>query len=186
MIKINLASPDRRRRAGIGFAFKLPAFDLGLLFAVVYFVTLVGIGAAWWWSSSAESRLIAAVERDRSELEALKVKIGQGAKIKEQLADLKNRLKAIEELTRNQGRSLAILDAFADTVPPDLWINTLEERGAALKVSGTAFSPTAVADFMSNLRSSGKFKEIDILIARQDLAKNPRPVTFEVTCRFEI
>lgn len=186
MIKINLASPDRRRRRVAAIGFKLPAFDLGLLFVVVYIVAVVGVGAAWWLWSSSERRLIAAVQQDRTELAALKVKIGQGAKIKEQLADLKNRLRAIEELTHNQGRSIAILDAFVDTVPPDLWITTLEERGAALKVSGTAFSPTAVADFMSNLRSSGKFKEIDILIARQDLAKNPRPVTFEVTCRFEI
>lgn len=185
MIKINLAARDRRRRrAAIGL--KLPSFDLGLLFGVLYIVTVVGVGGAWWWWSSAEARLIAEVQRDRNELQQLKIKIGQGAKVKEQLTDLKNRLKAIEDLTRNQGRSIALLDAFADTVPPDLWITTLEEKGLALRVAGTAFSPTAVSDFMSNLRRTGKFKDIDIVIARQDLAKNPRPVTFEVTCRFEI
>jgi len=38
---------------------------------------------------------------------------------------------------------------------------------------------------MTNLRASGKFKDVDIVVSRQDLAKVPRLVTFEVTCRFE-
>jgi hypothetical protein len=39
---------------------------------------------------------------------------------------------------------------------------------------------------MSNLKSSGKFKEVDIVISRQAIDKTPSLVTFEVTCRFEI
>jgi len=54
-----------------------------------------------------------------------------------------------------------------------------------LKILGTAYSPTAVSDFMTNLRSSGRFKEVDIMISKQELQKAPRLVTFEVTCRFE-
>lgn len=185
MIKINLAPSDRRRRLP-AFHLGLPAFDLGVLFAVVYVAALLGVGATWLLRSSVESRLVAQIERDKRELASLKATIGEGMKIKAQLADLQNRLKAIEQLTKNQARPSALLSAFAETVPPDLWINTLEEKGAALKVSGTAFSPTAVSDFMTNLRGSGKFKDIDIVIAKQDLVKNPRPVTFEVTCRFEI
>ena len=61
----------------------------------------------------------------------------------------------------------------------------MEEKGNVLKVAGAAFSPVAVSDLMANLRASGKFKEVDIVVSRQDLAKTPRLVTFEVTCRFE-
>jgi Tfp pilus assembly protein PilN len=55
-----------------------------------------------------------------------------------------------------------------------------------LKIAGSAFSTTAVADFMANLKSSGKFRDVDLIVSRQDLSKAPRLVTFEVTCRFEI
>jgi Tfp pilus assembly protein PilN len=185
VIKINVAPPTRPRR-GAGFQLKLPSFNLGVLFAVLYLGAVVGVGATWLWRSTTESRLIAQVQKDKAELAVLKATIGQGAKIKEQLAGLKARLKAIDDLTKNQHRSIALLDTFVENVPPDLWITSLEDKDSALKISGTAYSPTAVADFMSNLRRSGKFKEIDIVIARQDLAKHPRPVTFEVTCRFEI
>ncbi|OLC16338.1 MAG: hypothetical protein AUH29_05335 [Candidatus Rokubacteria bacterium 13_1_40CM_69_27] len=191
MIKINLAPLDRRRRRRAGFQladfqFALPSFNLGVLFAVVYIAVVVIIGGYWWYRASTASRLAAQIETDQRELASLKATIGQGAKIKEQLADLQNRIKAIQELTKNQGRPIQLLDAFLDTVPPDLWITSLEEKTSMLRVSGTAYSTTAVADFMANLRRSGKFKDVDILVARQDLAKNPRPVTFEVTCRFEI
>ena len=87
---------------------------------------------------------------------------------------------------KNQAASILVLDAFADTIPRDLWITALEERNAEIKASGTAFTANAVADFMSNLKSSGKFKEVDIVVSKQDLTKAPSsPVTFEVTCRFE-
>ena len=76
---------------------------------------------------------------------------------------------------------LGLLDSFADVVPRDLWITGMEERDSVLKLTGSAFSTTAVSDLMSNLRSSGRFKSIDIVISRQDLAKSPSMVTFEVT-----
>jgi len=78
-----------------------------------------------------------------------------------------------------------MFDAFASVVPNDLWVTRMEEKGNILKVTGTAFSAVAVSDLMANLRASGKFKEVDIVVSRQDLGKTPRLVTFEVTCRFE-
>jgi hypothetical protein len=44
----------------------------------------------------------------------------------------------------------------------------------------------ALSDFMSNLKASGRFKDVDLIESRQDLTKSPRMITFEVSCRFEI
>jgi len=44
----------------------------------------------------------------------------------------------------------------------------------------------ALSDFMANLKASGRFKDVDLVDAKQDLSKSPRTITFEVTCRFEI
>jgi Tfp pilus assembly protein PilN len=92
----------------------------------------------------------------------------------------------IDELTKGQSRPILMLDAFADVIPRDLWITSMEDKGTGvLKLNGTAFSTAAVSDFMSNLRASGKFKDVDLVLSRQDLAKTPSMVTFEITCRFE-
>lgn len=189
MIKINLAPPEGARpRAAGGGGFRLPslpALNLGILFGVLYVVTAVALGGWWWQVSSHEVDLTTKVKQTTDELAVLKQRVGQAGKVKDQVAELKKRVDAIQELTKNQQRPVVLFDALADVVPRDLWLTTLEERGTTIRMTGTSYSTTAVADFMSNLRSSGRFKDVDIVVSRQDITKTPRVVTFEVTCRFE-
>lgn len=188
MIRINLAPPEgrpRRAAGGPGFQLRLPEFNLGIVFGVVWVVGALAVGAWWWSLSGQETQLAEKIKQSTAELETLKARAGQVAKLKDQVAELKKRVDTITELTKGQARPVVLFDALADVVPRELWLTALEERGTTLRMTGTAFSPTAVADLMSNLRSSGRFKDVDILISRQDLTKTPRQVTFEITCRFE-
>lgn len=183
MIRINLAPSVQRRRAAGGL--RLPSINLGALFLVAYVAVGAGL-TGWWWSLRGEERhLRAEIDTMNRELTTLRTITGQTPQVKTQVAELRQRLQVIQELTKHQDRPLALLDAFADMVPKDLWISALEEKGTTLTVRGTAFSTTAVADFMQNLRQSGRFKDVDIVVARQDLTKPTRLVTFEVTCRYE-
>jgi type IV pilus assembly protein PilN len=184
MIRINLAPVETRRMPSVGLS--LPSFNLGILFGLLYIVAVAGIGFYWYGLMSEESTLTADVDRLTRELASLKTTLGEGAGVKAQLDEVKKRVAVLEDLTKGQGRSIVLLDSFIDTVPRDLWITSLEQKESGLKLSGTAFSTTAVSDFMSNLKSSGKFKEVDIVISRQAIDKTPSLVTFEVTCRFEI
>lgn len=185
MIRINLAPVETRRRRGPGFTMPALPVGLGMLFAVLCVVAALGVVYAWWGLLAEKSRLVAEIDRNSKELDTLKATLGQGANIKAQLADVRKRVQVIEELVQGQGRSVALMDTFVDAVPGDLWITGFEDKGTTLKIIGTAYSTRAVSQFMSNLKQSGKFKDIDILISRQDLNKSPIIVTFEVTCRFE-
>ena len=186
MIRINLAPETTRRRGVGGFRFPtLPAFNLGWLFGILYVVAVVGIGVYWWSLSSEESDLTAKVDHANKELAQLKVAIGQGSQVKDQAAELRKRLVVLEELTKSQAKPIVLVDIFANMVPKDLWVTGFEERDSRVKVSGSAFSTSAVADFMQNLEKSGKFKLVDIVVSRRDLARPTPLVTFEVTFRFE-
>ena len=182
MIKINLAPPRQRKALSLS----LPALNLGIVFGILYGVVFVGLAAYWWTLSSEEERLTGEISIATKQLETLKTAIDEGNRFKTQRDELEKRVTAIEDLTRAQPRPIYLLDAVADTIPRDLWITSASERDKLLRLNGTALSTTAVADFMSNLRSSGKFKEVDLVVARQDISKTPRIVTFEVVCRFEI
>jgi type IV pilus assembly protein PilN len=184
MIRINLA-PERGRRRGAGFSLSLPAFNMAWLFGVVYLALLLGVGVYWWILVSTKASLTADIDRAQRDLAALKAQIGQETKVKELANELRKRVDVIESITKAQGRPIQLLEAFASVIPSDLWITGFEERGGQLKVAGSAFSATAVADFMSNLRASGKFKDVDLVVSRRDLARPSPLVTFEVTCRFE-
>ena len=184
MIRINLAPREERRSSG-GIRVQMPGLNLGVVFLVLYVITLSGIAMYWAGLYREEARLTEEIANANRELATLKPITAQANKVKEQLADLKKRVATIEQLTKDQSKPIRIFDAFANVMPNDVWLTRMEERGNIMKVSGTAFSETAVADLMANIRASGKFKEVDIVVARQDLAKAPRLVTFEVTFRFE-
>jgi len=186
VIRINLAPVETRRRRGPGFTLPALPIGLGLLFAIVYVVATLGLGYSWWSLFSEKSRLVAENDRTAKEIDTLKATLGQGANVKTQLADIRKRVQVIEELVQGQGRPVHLLDAFVDTVPRDLWITSFEDKGTSLKIIGTAYSTRAVSELMNNLRQSGKFKDVDIVVSRQDLGKSPVTVTFEVTCRFEV
>jgi Tfp pilus assembly protein PilN len=184
MIRINLA-PATVRRRGPAFRLRLPSVGLGLVFGVLYVLLVVGVGGYWWTLSGHEARLADDIAQKTKELTALKATIGQESKVKDQLADLKKRVQVLEDLTKGRERFIKLIDAFAEMVPRDLWIAKLEENGVVLRLTGSAFAASAVSDLMANLRSSGKFKDVDLVVSRQDFSKTPSPVTFEVICRFE-
>ena len=182
MIRINLAPPRERARA-------LPAawsrLNLGPVFGVAAAVVAVIIGGSSWHLFREERRLTTESDAAARELTTLRAVVGPAAKVKEQLAELQARLRTIQALTKDQSRPLLLIDAFADAVPPDLWITALEDSGALLRVSGSAYSSTAVSNLMTALRTSGKFQDVDIVVSKRDLEKAPNVVTFEITCRFE-
>jgi Tfp pilus assembly protein PilN len=191
MIRINLAPEGkRRRRIGMGislpsFSFTLPGLGLGTIFGVLYAFLIVGIAVYWWALGSQQARLAAEIAAGQAELEQLRVTIAKVNAVKAQATELRRRLVVLEELMKGQGRPIALVDTFVSVIPKDLWITNLETReDLKLKVVGAAFSTTAVSDFMQNLKTSGKFTDIDIVISRRDLSKPTGLVTFEVTCRF--
>jgi Tfp pilus assembly protein PilN len=111
--------------------------------------------------------------------------IAEGERFRQDKELLERRVNAIELVARHQTRPVYLLDAVLDTLPKDLWLTRMEEKGAQLRFAGTAYSATALSDFMANLKASGKFKDVDIVDAKQDLTKSPRLITFEVVTRFE-
>ena len=187
MIRINLAPPEGLPKArGGGFSLpSLPEFNFGMLFGIVYVAGALVLGGWYWQVSANEASTATKLQKTTEELNTLKAQVGQAGKIKDQVAELKKRIDAIQELTKGQERPVLLFDSLADVVPRDLWLTSLEERGNTLRISGMAYSTTAVSDFMANLRSSGRFKDVDIIQSRQDINKTPRMVDFQVSCRFE-
>jgi type IV pilus assembly protein PilN len=181
MIRINLAPPSAKRRGG----FQLPSFNLGILFGAVAALLVIVLGV-WWWSVSSDvKRLNQEIAENRKESERLKVLIAEGQRFRRDKELLERRVNAIDLVARNQTRPVYLLDAVLDTLPKDLWLTRMEEKGMQLRFAGAAYSATALSDFMANLKATGKFKDVDIVDAKQDLAKSPRLVTFEVITRFE-
>jgi Tfp pilus assembly protein PilN len=187
MIRINLApeTGGRRRTVALSsFKFSLPSLDVLTLGGVACVVVIVALFGYITVLKRTEDRLQREIVAATQELSVLKARIGQLGRVKEQYMELQKRIEALQAIIKDQTRPIYMFDAFADMIPRDLWITGLEESASKLKLRGSAFSTTAVSDFMTNLKASGRFKEVDIIVSRQDFSKPPRLVTFEVTCEF--
>lgn len=190
MIKINLL-PTRPRKM---IAVALPALPwLGIVFLVLGVLVVVGIGGYWYMLDGEATRLAAEKTRLETELKALEAAIAKGKAFRQKAADLEKRVAAMDLIGQNRARPVHLLDTLADMIPRELWLASVEEKqdkdpekGRQLRLVGIAYSPIALADFMSNLRGSGKFKDVDLIVSRQDLTKTPRLVTFEVICTFAL
>jgi Tfp pilus assembly protein PilN len=182
MIKINLA-PARRRKA---IALRLPSLGLGVIFGVLFALVIVVLVGYWYQLNREAAQLQSEIAKAEKELASLKGAIAEGNRFKKEKEDLERRVGLIDLIARNQARPVYLLDAVAGAIPRDLWLTTLEEKQNQLRLAGSAFSSTAVADFMANLKRSGKFKDVDLVVSRHDPTKTPRVVTFEVSCSPEI
>ena len=181
MIRINLAPPAAKRSISLS----IPDFNLGMLFGVLALGLVLVLGG-WWWSLSAEiKRLNTEITENKKEADRLKVVIAEGERFRRDKEMLERRINAIELVARHQTRPVYLLDSLLDTLPKDLWLTRMEEKGTQLRFAGSAYSATVLADFMANLKATGKFKDVDIVDAKQDLTKSPRLITFEVVTRFE-
>jgi type IV pilus assembly protein PilN len=180
VIKINLAPPTTKtRRAGAGV-------NLGIVFGALAVLLVLALAAYGWMLSADVGRLKAEIEQSQREMTRLKPIIAEGQRYRQEKEELERRVNAIEVVARNQARPAYLLDSLADLLPGNLWLTRVEEKSQQLRLAGTTYSAATLADFMANLKASGKFKEVDLVESRQDLGKSPRTITFEVTCQFEI
>jgi type IV pilus assembly protein PilN len=181
VIKINLAPPTARKREGVS-----PGINLGMVFGALGALLVIVLGGYTWMLAAELAGLNRDIAQSQAEVARLKPIIAEGQRHRAEKEELERRVNAIETVARNQARPAYFFDALVDMLPGELWLTRVEEKSQLLKLAGATYSSVALSDFMANLKASGKFKDVDLVESRQDLAKSPRTITFEVTCRFEI
>lgn len=184
MIRINLLGrprPKVKRRIPITGTLQLALFLIPLLLA---------LGALSWRYFSIQSE-IRELDEQIQELNRQKLQMAQLEKeireFEQKQNTLQTRLNVIEQLRQNQKGPVQLLDAIGSTVnrTDTLWLTNLDERGAKITLEGVAGSVNAVADFITNLRDSGFFTNIEIREAVQS-TENPgvENYNFSLTCDF--
>ncbi len=168
MIRINLLGRARPKAARQ--AVPLEA-TLQIVFFALSLVVAGGILYYDWHSmtqQSAEVRSqIQRLNGEKARLEQLKAQVEGSEK---QRVVLQQRINVIEELQRNRTGGQELLNALANTVSrtDTLWLTSLQRKGNSLTLEGSAGSIVAVANFITQLRRSGYFDQIEIKDSQQD------------------
>ena len=188
MIRINLLGIPKPKKGKAAAAAVSGEGPNGIIIGVVILaVALAGNGYYYMRLNSehtmAQQRLLAAQQKNKS-LSETKLEYD---KLQQQVAVVKRRYDVIEKLHDTQtGYPMDMLNTIASTISNTdaVWLITMQDRGNAIALEGSALSSDAVANLIANLRKTGFFKSVDFENTFQDNTnKNMNSFTFSLVCQ---
>ena len=143
MIMINLLPhrEERRKRKKI-------AFYVGLGVAAVAGLAIVGV-----WYLVVEQLVSGQQQRNaflQTEIAKLDVQIKDIASLKAEIASLKARQKAVEDLQIDRNVPVHLLNELVKQTPEGIYITAIKQDGQSLNVSGIAQTQERVSEFLRN------------------------------------
>ena len=187
MIRINLLGRARPKTARQ--AVPLDA-TLQVVFLAGALVLAFGVLYYHWHSMNTEAVEVRThIQKqvgEKARLENLKTQVDE---FERQKVVLQQRINVIEELQRNRTGDQELLDALANTVSrtDTLWLTSLDRKGNVLTIQGAAGSINAVANFITQLKHSGYFDQVEIKESAQDTkAAEVQTFNFTLTAQFAL
>lgn len=177
MIRINLLGQKPPKKPSV-------AVPAGATVTLVLFLgSLIVAGGVLWYFYDAANRNVQSIQqqidsqkRDIATLQGIKAQVD---KLNADKQVLDKQYQVLDQLRQNRSGGQDLLESLASTVvrTDGVWLTAMEKKGATLTLEGTAGSVNAVANFITELKRSGKFGKVEISESRQD-ERNPNVATF--------
>jgi type IV pilus assembly protein PilN len=189
MIRINLLQVERtsgaaaKRRASVNFgsaAAKVPLLcSLILIGAVLY------TGYTAWALYQQGQQLEMELAQAKEEEQKLQAVLRQFEAFEARKKQLEERVKLIEDLRRDQGKAVHLLDKVSASVPDRLWLTDMVQKGDSIQMNGQTITLTALADFIGNLENTGYFKRpVEIISSNEEKINTMDLIKFQMKADF--
>jgi type IV pilus assembly protein PilN len=172
MIRINLVRGKRKKRRELNVASVWVALPLVVLAGTLYFHTTV---------SGKISRLNADIAKANADIERLKKEIGEVEKFKARKVELQKKVDIISNLQKGRTGPVRYFEALSAAIPEKCWIDTLALKDQKVTLSGVALNNYTIANFMTALGQTGRFRDVVLGIAEQTTVAGVKLVKFNLT-----
>jgi type IV pilus assembly protein PilN len=168
MIRINLLGQARPKAAKQ--AVPLEA-TVQILFAAVAIGLAVLILGITFYQQKRQlddtNRRIEALRAEKASLQQIKQDVDR---FESEKSMLQQRIDVIETLQRNRSGAQDLLQMVSNTVVriDSLWLTSLNRTGDSIELQGEAGSINAVANFITELKRSGYFDNVEIKTAKEN------------------
>ena len=175
MIKINLLPREERIRR--------KPLDTTFIFGAVCAVVLaIAMTWGWFWLNGEVNRVQAEIAQTQADLRRFDELAKQVERFRVEKQKLQDKIKVIETLVAAQSGPVRVLDEVSKALPNDVWLTTFNRTGRRLELSGIAFSPFQVADFMKNLGAAGDLlQSVDLVISESTKVEDVPVQRFTIT-----
>lgn len=182
MIRINLLGQARPKAAKQ--AVPLEATVQILFLAVAIALAAVVLGVTYYQQKrqlDETNKRMSALRAEKASLQQIKQDVD---KFESEKSVLQQRINVIETLQKNRSGAQDLLQMVANTVVrvDTLWLTSFNRTGDALSIEGEAASIDAVANFITEMKRSGYFDNVEIKSAKEnDLVPSVTTYGFSMT-----
>jgi type IV pilus assembly protein PilN len=160
MIKINLLlARKEKKKVGIRKEF------IVLILSIVLLVVLLGV--IQYLLEKEKSDLLAKISETKKEIAYYKSLTTEVLKAKEAQKMLQDKLNIINTLRKEKATPAKVLDELSINKPEKIHLDAVKKEGAKIGIEGIALDDETIANFMTNLRKSKLFKNVDLVISEQ-------------------
>ncbi len=193
MIKVNLLNPGKKDLAQGGTA-DAPAMDAEKpadQYNNPAVIAGVGLGLAIigliWWMQVSE---LDDIKRLHSERQARKTQLEGVLKTIAELEStkmmLEEKVKVIERLKGQQKNCVKMMDFVSASLPRWVWLTELEFSGSKVTIKGKALSSNLVADFITKLKGTNHFENINFDGTSTSRTGQMEIQDFSLTCDYKV
>jgi type IV pilus assembly protein PilN len=175
MIKINLLLA-RKEKKKVGMRKEV----IVLIFSVVFLLVIL-IFFQFKINKEREATL-AQISNTKKEITYYKSLTTEVNKAKEAQKILQEKLNIINSLRKEKGSPARVLDELSIDKPEKIQLESLRKEGSRLGIEGIALDDETVANFMTNLRKSKIFKNVDLIITEQVEQSKIKLKKFVLSC----
>ena len=160
MIKINLLlARKEKKKVGIRKEF------IVLILSIVLLVVLLGV--VQYLLEKEKNDTLVKISETKKEIAYYKSLTTEVLKAKEAQKALQDKLNVINALRKEKATPAKVLDQLSIDKPEKIHLDSVKKEGSRLGIEGIALDDETIANFMTNLRKSKLFKNVDLVVSEQ-------------------
>lgn len=175
MIKINLlVERKREKKVGVKKEFIILAVSIVVLLGILFFIS--------WKTEREKEDILAQIMQIKKDINHYKSLTSEVNKAKESQKILQEKLNIINTLRREKSSPAKVLDELSMGKPEKVHFESLKKEGSKVGIEGIALDDETVANFMTNLRKSKIFKNVDLIVTEQIEVNKIKLKKFVLSC----
>lgn len=160
MIKINLLLTRKdKKKVGVKKEFVILILSIGLL--------LILLAVLHWKTGKEKEDMAAQISQTKKEIAYYKSLTTEVNKAKEAQKTLQDKLNIINSLRKGKETPVRVLDEISVYKPEKLQLELMKKEGSKLGIEGIALDDETIVQFMTNLKKSKLFKNVDLIVSEQ-------------------
>ncbi len=169
----------------------LPAHEVKQLFVLrtqiavsVLLIVVVVAGCIWvmYNQGQEKARRVRALSQVEAEIASLENIVKEVDAFKVKRNQLQKQIEVVDGLKQNQRRPAPVLDALSRSLPEQVWLMSIQEKGKGMRITGKSLNGNVgIATFMENMSNSPWFGTAELVESKSEVFLNRPVVSFTVT-----